>query len=66
MASTSLVDRKVETDTIDDLLQSGGSLNLTGPPGIGKSTLLLEAENAARERRIDDLDEGEPRAEPHA
>ena len=48
MASTSLVGRNVETDTIDDLLQSGGALSITGPPGIGKSTLLLEAERGAR------------------
>lgn len=43
----SLVGRKSEIDVIHELIRAGGSLVVTGPPGIGKSSLLLEAEDAA-------------------
>ncbi|HET6753838.1 MAG TPA: AAA family ATPase, partial [Jiangellaceae bacterium] len=48
--SPSLVGRMLEIDGILELVRSGGSLVVTGPPGIGKSSLLHEAEHAARAR----------------
>lgn len=50
MSSPSLVGRKLEVDTLSDLLRTGGPLVVGGPAGIGKSSLLLEAERSARER----------------
>jgi DNA-binding CsgD family transcriptional regulator len=50
MASPSLLGRKIETDIVDDVLRDGGALVVTGPAGIGKSAILLDAERSARER----------------
>ena len=50
MHSPSLVGRKVETDTVNEVLAVGGALIVTGPAGIGKSSLLLAAEHTARDR----------------
>lgn len=50
MSSPSLVGRKLEVDTIDELLRTGGALIVSGPAGIGKSSLLSEAERMAGAR----------------
>jgi DNA-binding CsgD family transcriptional regulator len=50
MSSPVLVGRKREVDTIVDLLRTGGPLLVSGPAGIGKSSVLVEAERSARER----------------
>jgi DNA-binding CsgD family transcriptional regulator len=50
MSFPSLVGRNLEVDTIGDLLRTGGPLIVRGPAGIGKSTLLIEAERLARAR----------------
>jgi hypothetical protein len=53
-ATTSLFGREVELQAIDDLLDhvrdSGGSLVVSGGPGVGKSALLGEASRRAQGR----------------
>ncbi len=52
--TTSLFGREAEMRVLDDLLdhapRQGGSLLVTGEPGIGKSALLSEASRRARDR----------------
>ena len=52
----SLLGRETEIALIDQLLeridQGGSTLFISGAPGIGKSALLEEAKNRARERGI--------------
>jgi DNA-binding CsgD family transcriptional regulator len=59
------VGRKLEIDTLDDVLRSGGSLIVSGPAGIGKSTLLIEAERLARTRGMQVLSVTGVQAETH-
>ncbi|HEU4487732.1 MAG TPA: ATP-binding protein, partial [Actinomycetota bacterium] len=49
-ASPSLFGRDVEFDSVEEVLRKGGAMIVAGPAGIGKSTLLLEAKRAARDR----------------
>jgi DNA-binding CsgD family transcriptional regulator len=60
-----LVGRKLEIDTIDDVLRTGGPLIISGPAGIGKSSLLLEADRMARARGMQVLSVTGVQAETH-
>lgn len=54
--TTSLFGRETETQVLGDLLDHvhdyGGSLVVSGEPGIGKSALLKEASTRAQGRRM--------------
>jgi DNA-binding CsgD family transcriptional regulator len=65
MSSPSLVGRKLEVDTIGNLLGTGGPLIVSGPAGIGKSSLLNEAERLADARAIQVLSVAGVQAETH-
>ena len=50
MPSPELVGRALELGTLDEVVRSGGAVVLSGPPGIGKSRLVLEAERSGLDR----------------
>lgn len=51
-ATTGLVGREAELSAVRDVVQRGGALVVSGEPGVGKSRLMLHAEQHPGGRRV--------------